>query len=76
MVDWKSMTPEQVLEALMSAPKVAGPRSETGWRTAYGTTRPIAYDLEPEEEDARLSRDGWLIVDTLPRRPAETTGNG
>jgi hypothetical protein len=62
MVDWKSMTPQEVLAALESAPKVAVQRS-SGW-VAYSVSSSLVgftHD-EPIGDEEYLKQSGYLTI--------------
>ena len=62
MVDWKSMTPQEVLAALESAPKVAVQRS-SGW-VAYSVGSfmvGFTHD-EPIGKEEYLQQSGFLTI--------------
>ncbi len=67
-VDWNTMTPREIFDALASAPKVAGPWKEGARRDPSGMAIvwAIAWAdnaLGRARADARIRELGWILVD-------------
>ena len=78
-IDWSSMTPREVWDALRTAPKVAGPWGSNGtsefrakpnggaWRYAsrglFNEGDAVGWFATRDAADAALRDAGWLLID-------------
>ncbi len=67
-VDWNTMTPREIFDALASAPKVAGPWKDGARRDFAGMAIVWAIAWEGNAEgraraDAKLRELGFILVD-------------